>query len=380
MMSVVSGLAIYKLPRRTHGNGTLQFTNQTQDEALIPWTINSVITSRSTFAAFPHLAELPRSTAEAEAQGVNALINLSSRPTGALPTSPCATGTTGATCGRRSSMPRSTCASTRFRRRSRRVLGLSSTTRATSSMPTCRLHPRTGWGPFRVGYGREDVERQGRGFADVGENIFRLAYDAYANQYFTVRASFDVGRRRGSGFVETGIDYETGPGGTQPTLRYYDEADRDRHARVAVMLTVMPARDGGRLLPVSPAAVTSSCPIRRCRSSRPGELFGLHESDGDQLERRRQRPSERDGRGLGAQLRARSRSVRCNARATRTRRRIRLDGSKPRLDARQRRQGEQLRPLSRPAAAAPEHRYPLRLRLQRFGQQLRARRARASPR
>src|SRR5687767_12790097 len=58
-----------------------------------------------------------------------------------------------------------------------------------------------GWGTVRAGYGREDIERHGRGFADVGENIFRLSYDAYSNQYFTVRGSFDVGRRRGSGFV-----------------------------------------------------------------------------------------------------------------------------------------------------------------------------------
>ena len=40
-MNVVSIVGLYKMPRRTAVNGTLQFTNQTQDEALIPWTINS---------------------------------------------------------------------------------------------------------------------------------------------------------------------------------------------------------------------------------------------------------------------------------------------------------------------------------------------------
>ena len=116
----------------------------------------------------------------------------------------------------------------------------------------------------------------GRGFADVAENIFRLSYDAYSNQYFTVRGSFDVGRRRGSGFVETGVDYEEGPGGTQPTLRYYDEADRDR-VRGSLIVTAMPKDtvdvffqfSGGRdkYLP------DSSVPV-----DRPGELFGLQES------------------------------------------------------------------------------------------------------
>jgi len=61
-------------------DGTLQFTNQSQDEALIPWTINPVINTPLVFASFPHLAQLPRATAQAEAKGVNALLNFSSRP------------------------------------------------------------------------------------------------------------------------------------------------------------------------------------------------------------------------------------------------------------------------------------------------------------
>ena len=80
-MNVVSATGLYKLPGRSTLNGTLQFTSQNQDEALIPWTINSLITGTpAVIAEFPHLAQLPRSTAEAEAQGVNALINLSTRP------------------------------------------------------------------------------------------------------------------------------------------------------------------------------------------------------------------------------------------------------------------------------------------------------------
>lgn len=80
LMNVVSAMGMYKLRGRTTLNGTLQFTSQTQDEELIPWTINSQINSPAVIAAFPHLAQLPRSTAEAEAKGVNALIALNSRP------------------------------------------------------------------------------------------------------------------------------------------------------------------------------------------------------------------------------------------------------------------------------------------------------------
>ena len=68
-MNVVSATGLYKLPRRTTLNGTLQFTSQTQDEALIPWTINSVINTPSVFAAFPHLAQLPRATARGRGEG-----------------------------------------------------------------------------------------------------------------------------------------------------------------------------------------------------------------------------------------------------------------------------------------------------------------------
>jgi hypothetical protein len=272
MMSVVSAVAMYKLAMRTTLNGTLQFTNQRQDEALIPWTINSVIDQPATFTNFPHLAALPRSTADAEAQGVNALINMSTRPT------------------------RRTNVTVRYRYNKRDVQtpifdateyvrfdavpeeaeeGFSHQFDNSRHLFDANVSFGTnGWGTVRAGYGREDVERHGRGFADVAENIFRLSYDAYSNQYVTVRGSFDVGRRRGSGFVETGVDYETGPGGTQPTLRYYDEADRDR-TRGSVILTAMPSQTvdvffqfaGGR----DKYLADTSVPV-----DRPGELFGLH--------------------------------------------------------------------------------------------------------
>jgi hypothetical protein len=45
-MNVVSAMGLYKMARRTTINGTLQFTNQNQNEALIPWTINPVIAAR----------------------------------------------------------------------------------------------------------------------------------------------------------------------------------------------------------------------------------------------------------------------------------------------------------------------------------------------
>jgi MtrB/PioB family decaheme-associated outer membrane protein len=274
-MNVVSGTGMYKLARRTTLNGTVQFTSQNQNDTLIPWTINSVINTPTVTAAFPHLAQLPRPTAEAEAKGVNALVSLSSRPTRVV------NFTVRYRYNERDvqTPPFDATEYVRFDAVPEEVEeGI------TEQFDTSRHLLDTGvsftpggWGTVRVGYGHEAVERHGRGFSDVGEHIFRLSYDTFSSRYLTVRAGFDVGRRRGEGFVETGVDYELGPGGTQPTLRYYDEADRDR-TRGSLLLTVFP-RDtvdvylqfaGGRdrYLP------DDSVPV-----SRPGELFGLHESD-----------------------------------------------------------------------------------------------------
>ncbi|MBI4886293.1 MAG: MtrB/PioB family outer membrane beta-barrel protein [Acidobacteria bacterium] len=279
-MNVVSATGLYKMRGRTTVNGVAQLTEQRQNESLIPWTTNAVINSPIVLAAFPHLAQLPRATADAKAQGVNTLINLSSRPF------------------------RAASFTVRYRYNDRDVQTPAFDAREyvrfdavpeeieegiSQQYDTSRhifdanvaLTP-VSWGTFRVGYGHEAVERHGRGFSDVGEDILRLSFDTFTSQYVTLRASFDTARRRGTGFVEagTGRDEEEallGPGGTQPTLRYFDEADRDR-TRASVILTVMPRDNmdvytqfgGGR----DRYRADNSFPV-----SRPGELFGLHESD-----------------------------------------------------------------------------------------------------
>ncbi|MGE3843436.1 MAG: MtrB/PioB family outer membrane beta-barrel protein [Vicinamibacterales bacterium] len=235
--NVFSVTGLYKLPARTSLNGTLQFTSQNQNEALIPWTINPVINTASVFAAFPHLRALPRSTAEAEAKGLNALINLSSRPSRYV----------------------SITARYRYNERDNQTPvfdateyvrfdavpeeieeGLShqyDTTR--QNLDTTVTFSPSGLGAVRLGYGHEAYERHGRGFSEVSENVVRLSYDALTHPFFTLRAGVDYGQRTGTGFVEQGVDYETGPGGTQPGLRYYDEADRKR-TRGNILLTANP--------------------------------------------------------------------------------------------------------------------------------------------
>ena len=273
MMHVVSATGLYKMPGRTTLNGTVQLTSQHQDDTLIPWTINSVIDTPLVYAAFPHLAALPRATAQAEAKGLNTLVNLTTRPVRAMNVT------------------------VRYRYNERDVQtptfdateyvrfdavpeeieeGLSHQYDTSRHLFDANVSfTPAGAGTIRVGYGHEAVERHGRGFADVGEDLFRASYDAYSTQYVTVRTSFDTGRRRGEGFVETGIDYELGPGGTQPTLRYYDEADRDR-MRGTLLVTVMP-RDTIDVSFQFASGKDEYLPDTSVPVSRPGELFGLHE-------------------------------------------------------------------------------------------------------
>jgi MtrB/PioB family decaheme-associated outer membrane protein len=274
-MNVVSATGLYKLAGRTTLNGVVQLTSQTQDDDLIPWTINSVINTPAVFAAFPHLAQLPRPTAEAEAKGVNTLLSLSSRPVRAVNV------TVRYRYNERDvqTPPFDATEYVRFDAVPEEIEeGISHQFDSSRHLlDTGVSFTPGGWGTVRVGYGHEAVERHGRGFSDVGEHIFRLSYDTFSSRYVTVRAGFDAQRRRGEGFVETGVDYELGPGGTQPTLRYYDEADRDR-TRGSLLFTVFP-RDtvdfylqfaGGK----DRYLADDSVPVER-----PGELFGLHESD-----------------------------------------------------------------------------------------------------
>lgn len=278
-MHVLSVTGLYKVLRRTTINGVLQYTNQRQDEDLIDWTINPLILNTpSVLAAFPHLTDLPRATAEAEARGINALISLSARPY------------------------RRVNFTTRYRYNSRDVqtpvFDASEYVRV-DAVPEHAEHGLTPQfdnsrhfldanvaftpgriGTLRLGYGLEGIHREGRGFADVTEHLFRASYDAYTHRFFTVRAGFDVGRRRGEGFVdaEGGTDEDDailGPGGTQPTLRYYDEADRNR-VRGSLVLTLLP-RDNMDVFVQFLGGKDEYRPDDSAPVSRPNELFGLQE-------------------------------------------------------------------------------------------------------
>lgn len=230
---------------KTTINGNVQLTYMRQNESLLPWSVNSTITSPAVLAYYPGLQSLPRTTAEAAVNGLNALVNLNSRPTKYL------------TLQARYRYNQHDNNTPQFDGRTfvtfdgavrtftddpltEHVEGLSEyfhiTRKNFDANATFKLMD---YGAFRVGYANEKFDREGRGFSEVNDDMLRLAYDAQLFERLSVRASFDQSRRRGDGFILSGIDYETGPAGTQPGLRYYDEADRDR-TRSAVIVTANP--------------------------------------------------------------------------------------------------------------------------------------------
>jgi hypothetical protein len=270
-MNVVSVTGLYHLARRTTLNGTAQYTDQSQNDALIPWTINQVIANPATYVNYPHLAALPRSTADASAKGVNTLLNLSSR------------------LSRRANLT----VRYRFNRRDVQTPVFDATEYVRfDAVPEENpegFSPQydnshhyvdsnvsftpSGWGTIRVGYGYERISRDGRGFARDNEHLVRASYDVYSSRYLTVRGSVDRGWRRGDGFVEAAAGDDTGPGGVQPTLRYYDEADRNR-TRGSLVFTVTPRDTVDVFFQLTGTKdrfqADDSVPV-----SRPGELFGL---------------------------------------------------------------------------------------------------------
>ena len=205
-------------------NGTLSFTSMNQNDALIPWTTNRAIANPTVGTKISRASPaLPRTTAEAEVHGVNALVNLTSRPN--------------------------------------RVFGLTARYRFNDHK---NLTP-----PFdATEYVRFDAVPEETGGMteqfDITENTFDLnstfnvvKYTAFRIGYkydtstapaarlqrhdgttLSARRSehgqpvhdhpcgiYEYTVRKGSGFSQASIE----DGGAQPGLRYYDESDRDKN-------------------------------------------------------------------------------------------------------------------------------------------------------
>jgi hypothetical protein len=220
-MNVVSATGMYKLPYRSTFTGTFAYSTSKQNEALIPWTINSVINSPEVLANFHALQSLERQSAEGEVRGINAQFQFNSRPNRYV-------GLT---------------ARYRYNDRDNRTPSFD----ATEYVRFDAVPEETGghtepydikhkqfdasatfnvvrYTALRVGYGRDEMDHNHRGFETLTDDTFRVSVDTIGNQYVMVRGQYDFTKRSGSGFSLDFFDAS----GTQPVARLYDDAERDR--------------------------------------------------------------------------------------------------------------------------------------------------------
>ena len=232
-LNTFSALGMYKLPNHTTVNAELAFTSMKSDEALLPWTTNSQITTPTVYALFPGLARLERATAEAEVRVMNAVLNIATRPLDNVSfdlryrynnhenVTPMFDA---GTYVRFDAVPETIAGDVMepFKIRRSTLEG-----GASFSLPRNTA--------FRIGYILDDVKRSSRAFNSNTDHTFRASLDTYGNQYYTVRAVFENTNRVGSGFSIQSIE----DGGGQPGLRYYDESDMTRN-KGTLILQVMP--------------------------------------------------------------------------------------------------------------------------------------------
>jgi MtrB/PioB family decaheme-associated outer membrane protein len=207
----VGGFA--KFAHRTQLTGFMSFGFWNNNEALLPFTINS---------ALPQLP-LPRATAEADAHVFSANVNLVSRPrpdwqfTAHVRQYDYNNNTPPA------AIPQYVSYDT-------------SVSESPTGGPLLFAHRRTtfdadatwtGLQPLalRAGYGRNDNSYDFRTFASSGENVLRLSADTTGSQWVTFRAKYELADRTGSGLDDSLLITM----GEQPDMRQYDIADRTRN-------------------------------------------------------------------------------------------------------------------------------------------------------
>jgi hypothetical protein len=217
----VDWMGMIKLPGHTTANASFMMGASRQNDALIPWTTNSVIANAATYATFPGLASLPRDSAEMFVNYATGVFNVNSRPTNYL------------------------TLSARYRYNSR-----SDFTRpfeAVEYVRTDAVPEETGgesepfninrntfdlnasvtpfkYGAVRFGYGLDRYEHGVRATEGWKDNIYRVSFDTLGNQWVTLRAMYEHSKRDA---INTDVDDIAGSG-AQPALRFYDEASRNR--------------------------------------------------------------------------------------------------------------------------------------------------------
>lgn len=259
--NAVGVTGLYKLPSHTTINGIVRFIDMSQNETLLPWSTNSSINNSAVLAAFPGLRSLPRNTAEASVKGTNALVNLNSRPNNVLgfqvryrynrhdnQTPHFAAEE----YVRFDAVPEETGGETE-------QFDITQDTLDATTTFTLKAVA------MRVGYGYDNFNRTGRSFSNMADRRFRFSIDTLRTQLLTIRAGYDFTDRTGSGFSESAVE----EGGSQPGIRFYDEADSLNHRTSVIFI----------LSPVDVVNFSATVGTSRIKYQGAGHEFGLLSTD-----------------------------------------------------------------------------------------------------
>jgi MtrB/PioB family decaheme-associated outer membrane protein len=247
----VSGL--FKLPHGSQVSGYLSLGELSQNDALIPFTINTQLAS-------PPLA---RPTADASAQIVATAFSYTARPASKV------------------------WMSAKFRSydfdNKTPVFAVTNTVSYDTKVAPYdhggttpfsfnhKLFDLDGsWTPmpftaFRAGYSYEGVSQTFRTFDTTNDNKFRLSADTTGLQIVTLRAQYEYSHRTGTGLDEQSLDSL----GEQTSLRQFDLSNRNQHKFSAIAIAN----------PTSSLSVNGS--VFTVRDTRPDSGFGLLHNDSD---------------------------------------------------------------------------------------------------
>jgi hypothetical protein len=220
-LDTVNWLAMVKLPSHTTANAAFNMGANRQNEALIPWTTNPVVANANTYATFPNLAALPRSSAEMYVNYLTGVMNVNSRPAKYLTLSAryrynsrndFTRGFDGIEYVRMDAVPEETGGESEPFNINRNTFDVNAS-----------LTPST-FGAIRFGYGYDRYEHGVRATEGYADKTFRVSFDTASLKFMTLRALFENTARTSVGLDVADI---TGSGG-QAALRFYDEASRNR--------------------------------------------------------------------------------------------------------------------------------------------------------
>jgi MtrB/PioB family decaheme-associated outer membrane protein len=252
-MNAVSTAGSVRLPGRSQATAYISVGSWIQNEPLIPFTINTAITP----------IPLARQTAEAEARVTAMNYTASSHPRSDISLT---------ARFKRYDFDNRTphFAVTNYVRTDQSVatsllggnepLGYVRDNFDADASFTPRAVPYTA---FRVGYGREEIDRTHRFVETTRENTLRASIDVSGNAYVGLRTAFEHSVRTGVGLDEEVLDEI----GEQASLRQFDISNRNRN-RVSTIL---------QLTPIQTVGVTAT--VSTGSDHRPDAAFGLQHLD-----------------------------------------------------------------------------------------------------